>query len=249
MKLTRILSSLMLGAALVSTPLALRAQEHAPAAHGEQHAEPAKTEGHEAHAAEGHAPEAHAAGATHEGQATHEGGKHEGGEHGGAHHGIDWKAEAFKVINFGLFAVGLWFMLGAGMKASYAQKAKDIESRLQQAERDKAEGEAQIRELEARMAGHQKELEGIVAKAEADAEAEKARVIEGAKQEAEMIVAQAAAEIAFKQKQAELELRALVAQLAAEAAAKRIEKGLQGGAAGAVMDKAIREIGSQGGVN
>jgi F-type H+-transporting ATPase subunit b len=237
MKCFRLLSSLMLGATLATAPLALRAQEHEPAK-AEQHE--TKTEGHEAKG------EAHQAG--HEG-AAHEGAGHEGGEHGGAHHGIDWKAEIFKVVNFALFAAGIWFMIGAGKKAAFEQKAKDIEHQLQQAERDKAEGEAQIRDLEARMAGMQKELEGIVAKAEADAEAEKARVIEAAKLEAEMIVAQAGAEIAFKQKQAELELRALVAQLASEAAAKRIEMKLQGGAAGAVLDKAIREIASQGGVN
>lgn len=253
MKRFRFLSSLLLGAAMATAPLALRAQGHEPAkaeAHEAQteghaakaEAHDAKAEGHDAKAAEGH----QAAG--HEG-AAHEGAGHEGGEHGGGHHGIDWKAEIFKVVNFALFAAGIWFMIGAGKKAAFEQKAKDIEHQLQQAERDKAEGEAQIRDLEARMAAMQKELEGIVSKAEADAEAEKVRVIEAAKAEAEMIIAQAGAEIAFRQKQAELELRALVAQLASEAAAQRIEVRLQGGVAATVLDKAIRDIGSQGGVN
>lgn len=236
MKNTRLLSSLILGAALALAPLGLAAQEHghlaeatAQSAHGEAHktAEPAK----EAHGAE--AQPAHGAGEGH-GAAAH-------------HSGVDWKAEIFRIVNFSIFAAGIWFLIGVGKKAAFRKKAEDIEHRLRQAERDKAEGEAQIRDLETRMAGLQQELEGLVSRAEADAEAEKVRVVDAARQEASMIVAQAGAEIAFKQKQAELELRALVAQLAAEAAAQRIEARIQGEAS-SVLDKAIREIGNRGGL-
>lgn len=246
MKNFRFLSSLALGAALVLAPLGLAAQEHGHAAqpaHGEA---PKAAEAHQA-------PEAHKAEA-HDGHAQPAHGEaHKGGEahgaseaHGGGHHsGVDWKAEIFRLVNFALFAAGIWLLIGVGKKAAFQKKAQDIEHRLRQAERDKAEGEAQIRDLETRMAGLQQELEGLVSKAEADAEAEKTRVVEAARQEASMIVAQAGAEIAFKQKQAELELRALVAQLAAEAAAQRIQSRIEGEAS-KVLDKAIREIGNQG---
>lgn len=240
MKNTRFLSSLVFGAALALAPLGLAAQEHGHApqpAHGEAHKDAEAHKGDEAHGAPAH-------GADHA-QPAHAGAE---GHGAAAHHsGVDWKAEIFRLVNFSLFAAGIWFLIGVGKKAAFRKKAEDIEHRLRQAERDKAEGEAQIRDLETRMAGLQQELEGLVSRAEADAEAEKARVVDAARQEASMIVAQAGAEIAFKQKQAELELRALVAQLAAEAAAQRIEARIQGEAS-SVLDKAIREIGNRGGL-
>ena len=96
------------------------------------------------------------------------------------------------------------------------------------------------------MAGLQAELDGILEKAGKDAEAEKTRVIEAARAEAQAILAQAGAEIAFHQKQAELELKALVAKLAVEGATARIQAKVQGATAAGVLDKAITQIGNQG---
>jgi F-type H+-transporting ATPase subunit b len=110
------------------------------------------------------------------------------------------------------------------------------------AEREKAEGEAQVRELEARMAGLEGELDSILSKADADAAAEKERIIEAARAEAEVILAQARSEIDFQRKSAEQELRALVAQLAVEGAAQRLQAKLQGPAAATLVDRAIDSI-------
>jgi F-type H+-transporting ATPase subunit b len=97
--------------------------------------------------------------------------------------------------------------------------------------------------MEAKMAGLEGELAGILAKAETDAEAEKQRVLEAAKAEATQILAQAQAEIGFQKRQAEQELRALVAELAVEGAAKRLETKLQGPDAAQAIDRAIQQIG------
>jgi len=151
-----------------------------------------------------------------------------------------------QLINIALFGGALWFLLKGPMKAAFASFKKDLEDRLAQAERDKAEGEAQIKELEAKMAGLQTELGEIMAKAAAEAEAEKQRVIEAAKAEAASLLAAAESEIARQQQLASQELRALVAELAVEAAAKKLEAKVQG-AAQAVTDHAIAELGSVNG--
>lgn len=253
----KILSRLSLSALLALCPLGLAAQAHdahaAPAA--EKHAAPAGHEApaagaaHETKAAEGHGatPEAHAApaGEAH-GAAAH-------GEAGGHHKppmvlfGKEYGnlgAFLVQLLNFAIYAAALVFLLKGALSAMFKSRKEELETLLAQAEKDKAEGEAQVRELEAKMAGLEGELAGILSKAEADAEAEKQRVLEAARAEAEVILAQAQTEIGHQKRQAEQELRALVAELAVEGAAKRLEAKLQGAeSANQALDRAIHQIG------
>ena len=224
-------------------PSLLLAQDHgAPAA-----VEPHKTEP-EQH---GPAPDrnAHEQGAAHEAGAVHEGST----AHEGAHHGPsvklfgvvlgDGAQFAIKVINFLIFAGGLIFLTKGALSAAFKARTKELEDRLSQAEKDKAEGEAQIGELEAKMTGLQAELSGILQKAEVDSEAEKQRILEGARAEAAAILAQTKTDIENQRKAAEGELRALVAGLATEGAAKKLKTQVQGATASTTMDRAIEEIG------
>lgn len=208
-----------LAAALWLAPGSLRAQAHqAP----------------EAAQAEGAAP-------------AHEGAEHEGGHHAevklfgkslgrGAQFGV-------QVFNFAIFAGLLVFLLKGALSSAFKARARELEEKLSQSERDRLEGEAQLRELEGRMAGLQGELEGIMARADADAEAEKQRILEAATAEAAQILAQAQSEIEFQKLQAEKELRSLVAELAAEGAARRLQAEVQGPVASRVMDHAIEHLG------
>jgi len=240
-KLTR----LSLAVLLSTCPLALTAQHHEAAPATEKHEAPAA--GHEAPSAEGHAeatPEAH-------GAATHEGAGHEA--HAAGHHGPAMKlfgkeygnlgAFLVQLLNFAIYGAGLFFMLKGALSALFKSRKEELETLLAQAEKDKAEGEAQVKELEARMAGLEGELAGILSKAEADAEAEKLRVLEAAKAEAALILVQTQAEIGHQKRQAEQELRALVAELAVEGAAKRLETKLQGPEGAKALDRAIQQIG------
>ena len=171
----------------------------------------------------------------------------------GAHHGAEIKLFGMplsqvgqfgvRVVNFGIFFAVLYFALKGALASTFKARAKELAEQLDQAEQDKIEGEAQLRELEAKMAGLHEELEGILAKAGTDAEVEKQRILDAARLEAEQILAQTRAEIAFQQRQAEKELRALVAQLAVEGAAKRLETQVQGALAEQVLDRAIQEVG------
>ena len=148
-----------------------------------------------------------------------------------------------QLMNLALFAGALWYLVKGPVKAAFANYKKDLEDRLAQAEKDKADGEGQIRELEAKMAGLQSELSEILAKAGVEAEAEKQRVLSAARSEAAAILAAAESEIARQQQLASQELRALVAELAVEAAATRLEARMQGATAQSVTDHAIAELG------
>jgi F-type H+-transporting ATPase subunit b len=207
----------------------------------------------EAQQVESHAPAQESAAPEHEAapEAGHEGG-HEGGEAHGAHHteiklfgvslgpGLQYLVQLF---NFLIFAGLLFLALKGPLSSAFKERAKELEELLNQAQKDKAEGEAQLKELEAKMAGLQAELAGILAKAETDAEAERQRILEGARLESEAILAHTQAEIEFQKRLAEKELRALVATLAVEGAAKRLEAKLQGVVAAQVLDRAIDNVG------
>ena len=254
------LTQLSLAALLSCCPLALSAQAH------EKQPAPA-TEKHEALAA-GHeakpATAEHGTIATH-GEAVHgeaaqeaagHGEAHDGAK-GSAHHGPAMKlfgkdygnggAFLVQLLNFAIWGAGLFFLLKGALSAMFKSRKEELETLLAQAERDKAEGEAQMKGMEAKMAGLEGELAGILAKAETDAETEKQRVLEAARAEALVILAQAQTEIGHQKRQAEQELRALVAELAVEGAGKRLEAKLQGPgaakAAGTVLDRAIQQIG------
>lgn len=249
----RLLPVLGLGAALAALPVSARQAHGSAPAPAAQEAGHAPAPGHEAQKADAHAepPKAHGA----EGGADH--GAPAGGHGEQAHHGPVIKLfgkelgagaqAAIRVFNFLVFAGGLFLLLKGALSAAFKARTREVEERLAQAETDRLEGEAQLRNLEARMAGLQAELDGILSKAEADAEAEKARILEAARGEAAQITAQAQADITAHQRAAEAELRALVVELAVEGAEQRLKAQLQGPSASNAVDRAIASVGASTG--
>ena len=148
-----------------------------------------------------------------------------------------------QAFNFILFAGILFFLLKGALAVAFKARTRELEDKLSQAERDKAEADGQIRDLEQRMAGLAQELEGIMAKAETDAEAEKERILTSARAEAEQIRAQSLAEIEAQKRSAEAALRALVAELVVDGAARRLETRVQGAVADRVLAQAIDQVG------
>lgn len=152
-----------------------------------------------------------------------------------------WMVQLFNFLLFtGILVFALKGILGAAFKA----RAEELRDLLSQAERDKADSEAQIRDMEARAATLQTELDQMLARAELDAEAEKQRILDTARQEADQVLAQARQEIDYQKRLAEQELRILVTELAAAEAARRLQADLQGPAAATVMDRAIQQVGA-----
>ena len=243
----------LLATVLAVAPMVLTAQTH------EQSHETATAASHQVPATA--APEAQPAGHVGQGEEGHAvptaGGHEATPGHGeapaGGHHGPAMKlfgreygdlgAFLVQLLNFFVYGAGLFFMLKGALSVVFKSRKEELETLLSQAERDKAEGEAQLKDMEAKMAGLEGELAGILAKAETDSEAEKQRVLDAARTEATQILAQAQDEIGVQKRQAEQELRALVAELAVEGAAKRLETKLQGDASSKALDRAIQQIG------
>lgn len=173
--------------------------------------------------------------------------------HGGGHHGPAIRLFGkelgpvaqflVKLVNFSVFAGAIFFALKGVLSAAFKARTREVEERLTQAERDKAAGQAQIQELEARMAGLQEELNELLARAQAEAEHEKARILDAARQEADQVVAQARRDIAAQQRLAEQELKALVSELAVKAAEDRLRTRLQDDTARRILDRAITQVG------
>jgi len=186
----------------------------------------------------------------HSADAHNEHGEH--AEHGDHHgHGIELfgmqiggTGQFFlKLGNFLIFAGLIFWLLKGILSAAFKARINEIETKLAQSERDRVEGEAQLRDLEAKMAGLEQELGGVMARAESDAEAEKQRILEAARTEADQILAQVQADIEHQRRSAEAELRELVAKLAVEGAEARIRGQVQGDSATRIMDQAIQQIG------
>lgn len=148
-----------------------------------------------------------------------------------------------KLFNFAILAGGLFFLLKGALSTAFKARAKELRESLDQAAKDKAESEAQLRDLDAKMASLQSELQEILNRTEAEAQGERDRILASARSEAEAILARAQSEIEHLKHQAGLELRALVAELAAEGASRRLEAKLQGALASEVLDKAIDHVG------
>jgi F-type H+-transporting ATPase subunit b len=226
----RILLVAVLSVALGLAGPALRAQ-HEPAQQTETVAEPASHESSNAssHVAE-HASEAHSSG------------------HGPAIEFLGHPLSPFwqffiRVVNFAIFFAILYLALKGLLSSAFKMRAKELEEKLTQAERDRAEGEARIAEMEAQMAEMGKELEAIMAKAEVEALDEKARIIAEARQEATAILAQTRQDIENQRFQIEHELRAMIANLAVEGARNRIGSRLQGEVGVRVIDESIKQMG------
>jgi len=244
------ITALALTYACAFSPLA--AQEHTPAhqtesvenaENSDQDSPDSHTGVHDAHSGE------HGADAAHGEAHSSEHDAHD--EHG--HHGkpvmlfgkqIDELGQFWlKLINFMIFGGILFLLLKGALSAAFRARTAEIETKLAQSEKDRLEGKAQLRELEAKMAGLEQELSGIMEKAEADAELEKQKILEAAKTEADQILVQAQTEIDYQRRLAETELRELVAKLAVEGAEARIRQSLQDDSAVRIMDQAIHKIG------
>ena len=233
------IASLVMASAIWLAGPVLGAQEHAPA--------PQETHVHETGHAQPAAPQEATAPA-------HESAGHEATGHEAAgHHAPEIKLFGMslsplgqflvKLFNFTIFFFGLFFLLKGALGSAFKARTQELQDQLSQAERDQLQGQAQIQELEAKMSGLQQELDGIMAKAEAEAETEKQRILETARQEADQILAQTRLEIDYQTRLAEQELRALVAELAVQGASERLRARVQGSTAEQVLDRSIEQVG------
>ncbi|NOQ45665.1 MAG: hypothetical protein GQ559_03185 [Desulfobulbaceae bacterium] len=217
-QIAKIFLPVLLALLLGGVSLALATQEHAAsqtveaATHGTEHAAVS-----DADVAEGHGADMH-------GDAA------QGGDHGAAH-GNSLSPEKLKdffwrTVNFLALVVLLVKFLAKPIGSGLAGRQKRIQEEIEDLRAKRDEAERSYKQFEARLAGMEKEMEVVVEKAIAQAENEKARILDDAEKAAEDIKRQAEAAVQAELVDAKRILREEVADQAAAMAEELIIKNL-----------------------
>ena len=153
------------------------------------------------------------------------------GSHGGAHASNSLSAEklkdlAFRIMNFAVLLFLLVKFAAKPIGSGLAARRKQIKDEIEEMEARKKAAEQSYREFEAKLATVEKDIDGVVEKAIAQAQVEKAKIIEKAEQAAADIKRQAEMTIQKEVMEARRTLKDEVADQAAIMAEELIVKNL-----------------------
>jgi len=173
-----------------------------------------------------------AAGAPTAGAAVHEGkaAEHAAAEHGAVHHDslspAKLKDLGWRVMNFIALMIILIKFGAKPIAAGLSSRKNKIRTEIEDLQARKAEAEKSYRDFEAKLASVEKDIDTIVEKAVAQAQIEKARIIEKAEQTAADIQRQAEMAIQNEITEARRMLKNEIADQAAAMAEELIIKNL-----------------------
>jgi len=108
-------------------------------------------------------------------------------EGGGGHGGYNWKELGFAFINFAVFLGGLIYLLRKPVREFLSHRRASLADNLDEATRLKAEAQARLADLEARLANLDQERERLLAQYRDEGEREKQRLTENAQRSAAAI--------------------------------------------------------------
>lgn len=153
----------------------------------------------------------------------------------------------FKWLNFILvFGAGAYF--GAPwLRRKFADIRHGIRTEMEGARRQQESSRKRLAEVEERLAHLETEIESMRREARASATAERHRIQEAARREAERILATAHAEIESASRGARLELRAYTARLAVTLAEQRLQRQLTPETHAALFETFISNLSGTGG--
>ena len=152
----------------------------------------------------------------------------EGGDGHAVPKDVLYKDFAWRVFNFVvLAAVMIWAIAKAKVKASLAGRQKQIEVRLDEANKAKSAAEEKLREYNSKLENASKEIDDLRAVLIRDAEQEKQRIVSEAQKAAENIIAQAGLSAAQEVSKARLALQAEAGRLAVEIATGKLAAAVQ----------------------
>jgi F-type H+-transporting ATPase subunit b len=123
-----------------------------------------------------------------------------------------WLNEAARAVNIGIFLLILFLLLRKPMSKFFDGRLQQIKTDLERAQREKAAAEAKLAEVEARLAKLDVEQARINAEAQAEAEAEHARIAARTDEETLKIAETAEREIGAALKSARADLQRFVAE-------------------------------------
>lgn len=131
-----------------------------------------------------------------------------GGAHGAGHEGGIPSIVYLQAINFVLFAGLLFYFLRKPVKSYFSGRGANFNAALVRAQAAKQEAEAKKREIETRLNELQRTAEQQIAKAKADAEALRARILKDADDISRNLKNEATRTAEFEVERAKNELRA-----------------------------------------
>lgn len=168
-------------------------------------------------------PPSTAAGATHGEHGAPEAAEHGAGE-SSEHAGFNGKTFALQLLNFGVLLFILIYFGGRAMNKSLRTRHEQLKSEIGQAAllRDQAKQKFDVQEK--RIADLEKEIAALRASLRQDAEAEQARLIEGAQEKAKRIQDDLRFQLDQQVKEAELHLRAEIATASVQLAEELLRK-------------------------
>lgn len=129
-----------------------------------------------------------------------------------------------KFVNFTIFVVGMGYVLYKPISQGLQTRLQSIQDDLQRASKERAAAEARMNELGERIGRLDQEIADIKAQAEHDAQAERERIEQSARDDAERLRAMARLEIEGAFKAARNQLKAYAASQAVEVAENLIRR-------------------------
>ena len=147
-----------------------------------------------------------------------------------------------KLINFAIYLAILVFLLRKPLAAFFASRSAEIETNLQRAQREKQAALAQLKTVEERLNRLDDEVAQIRSQAAQEAEAEYARVIAGAREDAARLEEMARREIQSLTKAARLELKSYAAEQAVSLAEGVIRREMQPADAQRIVGDYINDL-------
>ena len=128
----------------------------------------------------------------------------------------------FRVINFVILAVGLWYLIKKNAGPYFASRNETISREISEAQKLVEQSEQRARAIDERLSRLDQEIEQLRSAARAEMAAEHARLEREAEQAVRKVFALAEREMAATTKAARLELKSHVASLAVGLAEKKI---------------------------
>lgn len=141
----------------------------------------------------------------------------------------------YKLVNFGILAVGIGFLVVKVLFPAFRGQQKAILDGMAQAERKAEEAKAEAAEIERRMAGLGQEVETLRQRARVEMEHERERLEKESAAQMAKIATSAEVEIASMTKAARQELKEYSAELALELAKQKIQSRLDDGMQSALI--------------
>lgn len=155
------------------------------------------------------------------------------------HHGTNWPAV---LVNFAIFAGGLYYVLNKPVRAFFRERRAAIATSFTAAQTARHESEARLAELEVRLSGLDGQIEEILAKARDQAAAERELVLEQARTDAARILSQAETQVSELEAQSVRRLKLAAADLAVEVAREIIEKQLEPADRSRFFDRTLKNL-------